>query len=173
MIETFMPGTRFETTSVYAIDGDDIIAHNFSLLAVTSRLRATYPGESAPLGNIEFTFQDKLNAAFRPDGAYIKKIKLTRIDRDNMSHELTYWRDGPNGLADGKDEVLAVRLSRVKDPAVIPPGIIPASIMPKPPAPAPDAPAATPPAGGPANPPAPTPPASAPPAPPAPPASPK
>jgi hypothetical protein len=101
LVETWAPGTKSETLTVYHLDGSALLATHYCAQGNQPRLKL----KSASPAGLEFAYLDATNLA-SPAASHMHRLVLKLTDADHLTKEETY-------LEDGKEDTSALAFSRV------------------------------------------------------------
>jgi hypothetical protein len=102
LVETWAPGTKAETLTVFHLDGPDLLATHYCAQGNQPRLKL----KSAAGNAYELELKDATNLA-RPGASHMRKLRLELVDADHFTKEETY-------VEEGKDDVSTLRFTRTK-----------------------------------------------------------
>jgi hypothetical protein len=102
LVETWAPGTRGETLTVFHLDGPSLLATHYCAQGNQPRLRLKGVSGNA----YDFEFLDATNLG-KPSDSHMTRLRLELVDADHLTKTETY-------VEDGKDDVSVLRFSRVR-----------------------------------------------------------
>jgi len=102
LVETWAPGTRSETLTVYHLDGRSLLATHYCAQGNQPRLAL----KSAGTAGYVFEFRDATNLA-SPAASHLSRLRIELVDSDHFVEEETYAEGG-------KEDTSLLRFARVK-----------------------------------------------------------
>jgi hypothetical protein len=102
LVETWAPGTKSETITVFHLDGPSLLATHYCAQGNQPRLALA---SSGPDGYV-FEFRDATNLA-KPAASHLRRLRVALSDADHFTKEETY-------VEAGKDDASALSFTRVK-----------------------------------------------------------
>ena len=102
LVETWAPGTKGETLTVFHPDGPALLATHYCAQGNQPRLKL----RSAEGNAYAFEFLDATNLG-KPGDSHMHRLRLDLVDADHLTKTETY-------IADGKEDTSVLKFSRVK-----------------------------------------------------------
>jgi hypothetical protein len=101
LVETWAPGSKGETLTVYHLDGPALLATHYCAQGNQPRLELKSAGE----GGYEFVFRDATNLAKSAD-SHMHRLLIRLVDADHFTKKETY-------VEDDKEDATELHFTRV------------------------------------------------------------